>query len=131
MSTPKAYLEHVAIWVADIHWHIRFFRDVCGMSMREVQGSEEDPSQYWTLGGLQFMSKPEFNGPEGRLGHLGIMCEDLHAALSAAKAFEGIEEMPQGFNWLKLPDGLVVEFIQAMPASAVREALAVNARLPE
>ncbi len=24
MSAPKAYLEHVAIWVKDIHWHIRF-----------------------------------------------------------------------------------------------------------
>jgi len=25
MSSSKAYLEHVAIWVKDIHWHIRFF----------------------------------------------------------------------------------------------------------
>ena len=28
MSTPRAYVEHVAIWVKDIHWHIRFFHDV-------------------------------------------------------------------------------------------------------
>ena len=27
MSTPRAYVEHVAIWVKDIHWHIRFFHD--------------------------------------------------------------------------------------------------------
>ena len=27
MSTaPKAYVEHVAVWVKDIHWHIRFFQ---------------------------------------------------------------------------------------------------------
>lgn len=26
MSQPKAYLEHVAVFVRDIHWHIRFSR---------------------------------------------------------------------------------------------------------
>jgi len=75
MSTPRAYVEHVAIWVKDIHWHIRFFHDVCGMTMREVQGTLEEPVQYWTLGGMQFMAKPDYAGPEGRLGHL-IMRRD-------------------------------------------------------
>jgi catechol 2,3-dioxygenase-like lactoylglutathione lyase family enzyme len=127
MST-KAYLEHVAIWVRDIHWHIRFFHDVLGMPMREVQGPPDNPVQYWTLGGMQFMAKPDFAGPEGRLGHLGVMCEDLEAALAAAQAF-GVAEMPQGRNWLRLPDGLAVELIQASPASAVAQILAVNARV--
>lgn len=129
MSTsnpPRAYLEHVAIWVDDIHWHIRFFHDVCGMTMREVQGTVEEPVQYWTLGGLQFMARPGHDAPEGRLGHLGVMCEDLEAALSAARAF-GVAEMPQGRNWLRLPDGLAVEFIQAHPGS-VTQALAVQPR---
>jgi len=123
---PRAYVEHVAIWVRDIHWHIRFFHDVFGMTMREVQGSEADPLQYWTLGGMQFIAKPDFDGPEGRLGHLGVMCEDLDAALSAARAF-GVTEMPQGANWLRLPDGLAVEFIQASAGSVAR-VLAVDPR---
>lgn len=131
MSVHKAYLEHVAIWVRDIHWHIRFFHDVFGMTLREVQGPAHAPVQYWTLGGMQFMSKPDFEGPEGRLGHLGIMCEHLEASLAAARAFEGVTQMPQGSNWLKLPDGLAVEFIQACPAQAVHDALAVNARAPQ
>ncbi|MEX8520352.1 MAG: VOC family protein [Leptothrix sp. (in: b-proteobacteria)] len=126
--SSRAYLEHVAIWVRDIHWHIRFFHDVLGMPMREVQGPPDHPVQYWTLGGLQFMAKPDFAGPEGRLGHLGVMCEDLEAALTAAQAF-GVAEMPQGRNWLRLPDGLTVELIQASPASAVAQILAVNARV--
>lgn len=125
-NRPRAYLEHVAIWVDDIHWHIRFFHDVCGMTMREVQGTVEEPVQYWTLGGLQFMAKPGHDAPEGRLGHLGVMCEDLEAALTAARAF-GVAEMPQGRNWLRLPDGLAVEFIQAAPGS-VAQALAVQPR---
>ena len=131
MSIPKAYLEHVAIWVKDIHWHIRFFHEVFGMTLREVQGTVEEPSQYWTLGGMQFMSQPDFEGPEGRLGHLGLMCEDLDAALAAARRFEGVEQLPQGHNWLRLPDGLALEFIQAVPARAVHDALAVNARQAE
>jgi catechol 2,3-dioxygenase-like lactoylglutathione lyase family enzyme len=127
MSVPKAYLEHVAIWVRDIHWHIRFFHDVLGMTMREVQGTEADPIQYWTLGGLQFIAKSDFAGPEGRLAHLGIMCEDVDAAIAAAHTF-GVTEMPQGRNWLRLPDGLAIELMQARPASCVAQALSINPR---
>ena len=118
----KAYLEHVAVWVKDIHWHIQFFHDVCGMTMREVQGSADEPVQYWTLGGLQFIASPAFAGPEGRLAHLGVMCENLEATLAAARRF-GVTEMPQGRNWLRLPDGLAVEFMQARPAATVAKAL--------
>ena len=127
MSAPKAYLEHVAIWVKDIHWHIRFFHDVLGMTLREVQGPVENPVQYWTLGGMQFIAKPDFVGPEGRLGHLGVMCEDQEAAIAAAHKI-GVTEMSQGRNWLRLPDGLAVELMQASPASCVAQALAINPR---
>jgi catechol 2,3-dioxygenase-like lactoylglutathione lyase family enzyme len=127
MSATRAYLEHVAIWVKDIQWHIGFFENVLGMTMREVDGTREEPRQYWTLGGLQFISAPQHEGPEGRLAHLGVMCEDLEAALAAAHAF-GVTEMPQGRNWLRLPDGLAVELIQAKPATCVAQALAINPR---
>lgn len=126
MSIPKAYLEHVAIRVRDIRWHIRFFHNVCGMTMRERDGDADAPAQYWTLGGMQFIASPDFDGPEGRLAHLGVMCEDLEAALAAARAF-GVAEMPQGRNWLRLPDGLAVEFLQA-GRGAVARALAVDPR---
>ena len=42
----------------------------------------------------------------------------------------GVTEMPQGRNWLRLPDGLAVELIQARPASCVAQALAINPRAP-
>jgi catechol 2,3-dioxygenase-like lactoylglutathione lyase family enzyme len=127
MSVPRAYLEHVALWVKDIHWHIRFFEDVFGMTMRELDGTRDAPRQYWTLGGLQFIHAPEFAGPEGRLAHLGVMCEDMEAALERAKQYD-VSEMPQGRNWLRLPDGLAVEFIQAKPASCVAQALSIDPR---
>ena len=127
INPRRAYVEHVAIFVRDIHFHIRFFEEVLGMTMREVEGTREEPRQYWTLGGLQFIAMPDFAGPEGRLAHLGVMCEDLSAALAAAHKFD-VKEMPQGRNWLRLPDGLAVEFIQAR-GDAVSRVLAIDPRV--
>lgn len=127
MSTgSRSYVEHVAIRVKDIQWHLRFFREVLGMTIRQVDGNPDAPKQVWTIGGMQLMSDPELEGPEGRLAHIGVMAENLEAALEAAKAF-GVRELPNGRNWLKLPDGLCVEIMQATGKS-VAEALAVNPR---
>lgn len=131
MTSPtRAYVEHVALRVKDIHWHIRFFRDVLGMDVREIDGPVDAPRQYWTVGGLQLMACPEFAAPPsnetGWLAHLGIMVDDLEAALSAAAPW-GVQALPQGRNWLQLPDGLAIELIQAATGS-VAQALAVNPR---
>ena len=123
----KSYVEHVAVRVRDIHWHIRFFREALGMTIRETDGPPSSPRQVWTVGGVQLMADPEFAGPEGRLAHLGVMTEDLEAALAAACAWEGVTAMPQGRNWLALPDGLCVELIQAKN-DAVAAALAIDPR---
>lgn len=129
-ASTRAYVEHVAVRVHDIHWHIRFFREVLGMEMREVAGTPENPSQYWTVGGMQLMSTPGFQAPPsndaGWLAHIGVMVDNLDAALFAASSW-GVKTLPQGFNWLQLPDGLAVELIQAAPGS-VGQALAVQPR---
>ena len=59
----QSFVEHVALRVKDIHWHIKFFYDVLGMDVREIDGPPEAPHQYWTLGGLQLMSTPDFQAP--------------------------------------------------------------------
>ena len=128
--TNKAYVEHVAIRVKDIHWHIKFFYEVLGMDVREIDGPTDNPRQYWTLGGLQFMATPDFeaqpSNDAGWLGHLGVMVDDLDAAIEEAKKW-GVKQLPQGRNWLQLPDGLAVELIQAAPGT-VSQALSVNPR---
>jgi len=124
--SATAYVEHVAIWVKDIHWHIRFFREVLGMEMREVDGPIDNPRQFWTEGGVQLIADPEHTGPEGRLAHLGIMVEDQADALAKAAAF-GVCELPQGPGWVALPDGLELELIQAAPGT-VAATLAIDAR---
>lgn len=129
-TSNRAYVEHVAIRVADIDWHIRFFRDVLGMTIRETTPEGQVPYQVWTVGGIQLMSFPGFeaapSNDAGWLAHLGIMVEDLDAALDAARSW-GVKALPQGCNWLQLPDGLAIELIQAH-GNAVAEALAVKPR---
>ncbi len=130
-SAPtRAYVEHVAVRVHDIHWHIRFFREVLGMEMREVAGTPDNPSQYWTVGGMQLIASPGFQAPPsndaGWLAHIGVMVDDLDAALFAASSW-GVKTLPQGYNWLQLPDGLAVELMQAAPGS-VQQALSVQPR---
>jgi hypothetical protein len=109
----KSYLEHTAVRVKDIHWHIRFFKEALGMPIRNVQGAADDPVQLWLIGGVQLVSDKKFEGPEGRMVHLGIMTEDLEAALNEVYKFEGVTQMPNGRNWFALPDGLAVELMQA------------------
>ena len=122
----KSYLEHVAVKVRDIDWHLRFFREVLGMTVREVAGPEDKPEKAWMIGGMQFNVDPQFNGPEGRMAHLGIMVEDLDEVLREAQKW-GVRELPQGRNWLVLPDGLELELMQAH-GDSVAEALAVRPR---
>jgi len=122
----KSYLEHTAIRVKDIQWHIRFCGEVLGMSIRSVDGPEGHPKQVWTIGGLQLVSDPGFDGPEGRIAHLGIMTEDLEATLEEVYKWN-VTQLPQGRNWFALPDGLSIELMQAKGHS-VADALAVNPR---
>jgi catechol 2,3-dioxygenase-like lactoylglutathione lyase family enzyme len=130
MSRNKSYVEHVAVRVHDIQWHIRFFHDVLGMEAREIAGPAESPSQYWTIGGMQLMSTPGFeaapSNDAGWLAHLGIMVQDLEIALTQAQSW-GVKELPQGRNWLQLPDGLALELIQSV-GDGVAQALAVKSR---
>lgn len=123
----KSYVEHVAVRVKDINWHVDFFREVLGMTIRdEFGGDGKAARQVWTIGGMQLIADPDFAGPEGRLAHLGIMVEDQAAVLLEARRW-GVKELPQGNNWLALPDGLNVEILQAT-GSAVSEALAIDPR---
>jgi len=122
----KSYVEHTAVRVKDIRWHIRFFREALGMPVRTIEGPEDAPKQVWLTGGLQLISDPGFSGPEGRMAHLGMMTQDLEVALEAVSVW-GVAQMPQGRNWFFLPDGLSIELQQAT-GNSVAEVLAIDPR---
>jgi predicted enzyme related to lactoylglutathione lyase len=125
----KSYLEHVAVKVKDIQWHIEFFTKALGMDIRELHGKIENPEQVW-IGGMQLTSSPDFEVGDctnERAWHIGIFTEDLEDALKEVYSFEGVMEMPQGRNWFSLPDGLSIELMQASENS-VQEILKIDPR---
>ncbi len=127
MSIPRAYIEHVAIRVKDIDWHIDFFREVLGLGVRDEMAAQTHIGrQVWVLGSVQLISDPDFNGPEARLAHLGIMVDDYDGVLARAATW-GAVTLPAGPNWLALPDGLNIEILQAGKGS-VEAALAIDPR---
>ena len=121
-----AYLEHVAIRVADPAPHVAFFGAVLGMGVREIDGPAHAPRQVWLDGGLQLVRDPQPGGDGGRPLHLGLMVDDLDAAIAAALR-HGARSLPKGANWLVLPDGLVLELMQAA-GDSVAQMRAIDAR---
>ena len=76
---------------------------------------------------MRFISRPEYDGFSGRLNHLGPRAEDAEDLVTAALAYPGVTHDERGRNWLVMPDGLVLEILQASKG-AVAQALAVNPR---
>jgi lactoylglutathione lyase len=66
------------------------------------------PSNVWFVEGLQLVHDPDFNGPEGRMHHLGVQVPDREAISEACRR-RGFREVRP--NWFELPDGLVLEFL--------------------
>ena len=103
-----AIIGHSAVKVKDIRGMIQLLEDLLGFQVRRTAGEGEIPSNVWFEEGLQLVHDPDFEGPEGRLHHLGILVSDRDAI---AKECEG-----RGFSevrpyWYALPDGLVLEFL--------------------
>lgn len=110
MPATQAYIEHTAFQVRDIMFHIDFFADVLGMTVTQLDGEPAAPKQAWLLGGIQLIANPDFKGPEGRFGHLGVVCANVPAAIEAARA-KGARSTARGEHWLELPDGMLLEFL--------------------
>lgn len=110
MSATTAYVEHTAFFVRDIVPMIDFFAEVLGMGVTKRDGTPEAPTQVWLQGGIQLIADPNFAGPEGRFGHLGIVCKDVPAAIAASRA-RGAVSTAKGDNWLLLENGILLEFL--------------------
>ncbi|MCD2172196.1 VOC family protein [Rhizobium sp. C4] len=110
MSATTAYVEHTAFFVRDIVPLIDFFAEVLGMGVTKLDGDPSAPSQVWLQGGIQLIAAPDFAGPEGRFGHLGIVCKDVPAAIAAARA-RGAVSTAKGDHWLLLENGILLELL--------------------
>ncbi len=115
-NSNRSYLEHVALYVQDLQWYIRFFEDAFGMIIRKTREKDGAVSQVWLNGGIQLIAEPVGESGNGRMNHLGFMVENLENTIAAVKQY-GAVETPKGPNWFRLRDGLVIELIQAAGTS--------------
>lgn len=114
-TSLSGHVDHCAIPVVDIQWHISFFKDVFGMKVREQRVSREGIEQVWMNGGMQFnrvRMAPEKNDSF----HIGIMVENVSEKLNAAFKFEGVKQFYSKYGWIILPEGLIIEMIQGKPS---------------
>ncbi|MEH7385953.1 VOC family protein [Bacillus sp. JJ1521] len=108
----RSYIEHTAFCVKDIQWYIRFFKEALGMQVVNMEGTEANPYQVWLQGGLQIISDTGLEKSRGQLHHIAITTEDLESVLKEVYTWD-VSESPKGRNWVQLPEGLVLELIQA------------------
>ena len=104
----KATIGHTAVRVKDIAGMVALVEDLLGFHVQRTMGEGAVPANVWFEEGLQLVHDPDFEGPEGRLHHLGIAVADRAAMVAACQARGFAEVRP---NWYALPDGLVLEFL--------------------
>ena len=122
-----SYLEHAAIAVEDIQWHIDFFGKVLGMEVTRRAEKDDTLEQVWLRGGLQLVAAQK--GQTGGKGHhLGIVVEDFRQTLKEMLAYEGVHPIPgKPEKWVELPEGIVLELFQEKPG-AIEKILAIEAK---
>jgi catechol 2,3-dioxygenase-like lactoylglutathione lyase family enzyme len=103
-----ATIGHTAVKVKDIVTMTALLEDLLGFRVSRQAGDGEAPSNVWFEEGLQLVHDPEFEGPEGRLHHFGVLVPD-RAAMVKECLKRGYREVRP--NWYALPDGLVLEFL--------------------
>lgn len=102
----KACLDHVAVYVDDLHWYIHFFEHTLGFKERKRDEQDGILKQVWLDGGIQLIEETS----EKQMAHIGITVPDLLETLRKMQTFN-LKELPKGANWLELPNGLVIELI--------------------
>lgn len=111
----KSFVEHVAVMVSDIDWHIDFFTNACGMKITRRQESNGAVKQIWLQGGIQLV-KAKPGEVIHNFHHIGLVVSDFNIArkimLSYAEV-KPLEGKPE--KWLQLPDGIVLELFQEKP----------------
>ena len=105
---PKASIGHTAIKVKDINGMVTLLEELLGFHVARKAGDGPVPSGVWFEEGLQLVHDPAYDGPEGRLHHLGILVDDREAMAQECKERGFAEVRP---NWYALSDGLVLEFL--------------------
>lgn len=100
-------LNHVALSVEEFEWHVHFFHEVLGMSIKKSAG-EKPTRKIWFNEGIQLNEVTKTIEDIGVCNHLGIETSDVRQTLKRAY-LNGCTESSQGEQWFCLPSGIVIE----------------------
>jgi hypothetical protein len=104
----SATIGHTAVKAKDINSMVVLLQDLLDFHEIRRTGEGEIPSNVWFEEGLQLVHDPGFEGPEGRIHHLGVLVSDRDAVVQECQR-RGFHEVRP--NWYALPGGLVLEFL--------------------
>ena len=122
-KTKVHTLDHAAFFAEDVPWFVEFFENVFGMAVADTDPGEGDnPRQVWMDGGIQIIRKDRIqpdqmirdisqSGHDILLAHIALSVPDMDQVLAKAYSYDEIREMPQGRNWIRLPDGICIEIL--------------------
>ena len=108
-------IDHVALFVADLADALDTYTSVFDMTETAESFRDESlgaPHQVWMSGGIQLI---EPHGPgvqAGRLAHIAIAVTDKRKVGQALET-RGAHQSDRGPDWWTLPDGLVIELVEA------------------
>ena len=102
----RARMDHACFTVADVDWYLKFFEEAFGF---EITKSIPEAGKYWLDGGMQInKGDVKADKPQG-MDHVGLGVRDLEEAYAKVYAFPEVKELPQGRQWVQLPEGEVLE----------------------
>lgn len=105
-----AYLEHMAFKVNDLDACVQFFQDVFDMPIRLSLG-QAPHRKIWLHAGIQLNEDLDYKNDEGRCDHFSLMVTDYEETLQKCLDY-GCTSLEIGENWLKMPNGMVIELKQ-------------------
>ena len=118
--SKRAFIDHVAIAIHDLPWHIDFFTHVLGMRETRRQLTPDGQlRQVWLDGGIQLVQvSAKEPVSDGHSRHLGIVLDDFATTIKDVLKTSGVQQIPGApATWVELPEGLVLELFPAVPGS--------------
>lgn len=124
----SAFIEHAAVRVNDLEWHIRFFREVLEMTIEKTATAADGTQNVWLKGGIQLTWRPG-RSEKSSLDHLGVVTQDLGKVMEKLRQWSSIEYIPDKpvGTWIRLPEGLTLEMF-AEKDHSVEKVLAIDKR---
>lgn len=101
----RAELAHVALIFSDVDTNVKLFCDLFNMKI-----TEEKDGMVWLSGGIQLIPMST-NSNKSWPDHLAFKVDSPEDVLRRAKSL-GCELLKEKENWIKLPEGLVIEVLR-------------------